>query len=130
MKIFIVGAGQVGTTIVDALNAEHDLTVLDLEPQRLTNLAYRYDVRTVEANGASRKALTEAGIQTTDLFIACTSRDETNLVAAAFARTEAPKATTVIRTSNVDTSTSGRRDGSTSTSSCPPRSRLRMRSPA
>ena len=39
---------------------------------------------------------------TPDLVIACTSRDEANLVAATFARIEAPRATTVIRTSNVE----------------------------
>jgi trk system potassium uptake protein TrkA len=102
MKIFIVGAGQVGTAIVEALHADHDITVVDLEPARLTALAYRYDVRTVECNGASRKALCDAGIHGTNLFIACTSRDESNLVAAAFARSEAPLATTVIRTSNIE----------------------------
>ncbi len=102
MKIFIVGAGQVGTAIVDALHSDHEITVVDLEPARLATLSYRYDVRTVEANGASRKALRDAGIQGTNLFIACTSRDEANLVAAAFARSEAPAATTVIRTSNIE----------------------------
>jgi trk system potassium uptake protein TrkA len=102
MRIFIVGAGQVGTAIVDALHTEHDLTVLDLDASRLAHLGYRREIRTVEANGASRKALVEAGVRETDLFIACTSRDEANLVAAAFARTEAPAATTVIRTSNVE----------------------------
>ena len=102
MKVFIVGAGQVGSTIVEALHDEHDLTVIDLDPRRLTGLAYRYDVRTVEANGASRQALAEAGIAGSDLVIACTSRDEANLVAGAFARLEVPNATTVIRVSNVE----------------------------
>ena len=37
-----------------------------------------------------------------DLVLACTSRDEANLVAGTFARLEAPKATTVIRTSNIE----------------------------
>ena len=37
-----------------------------------------------------------------DLVIACTSRDEVNLVAGMFARREARNATTVIRTSNVE----------------------------
>jgi trk/ktr system potassium uptake protein len=102
MKVFVVGAGQVGSTIVEALHAEHDLTVVDLEASRLTPLAYRYDVRTIEANGASRQALAEAGTKDADLFIACTSRDEANFVACTFARLDAPKATTVIRTSNVE----------------------------
>src|SRR3990172_7637187 len=55
MKVFIVGAGQVGSTIVEALHAEHELTVVDLDPQKLTQFAYRYDVRTVEATGARRR---------------------------------------------------------------------------
>ncbi|HEX5582381.1 Trk system potassium transporter TrkA [Gaiella sp.] len=102
MRIVIVGAGQVGSTIVEALHAEHDLSVIDVVRERLEPLAYRYDVRTIEANGASRKALQDAGVEHADLFIACTSRDEVNLVACSFARVEAPRATTVIRTSNVE----------------------------
>jgi trk system potassium uptake protein TrkA len=102
MRIFVIGAGQVGSTIVEALHGEHNLTVLDLDPARLTPLAYRYDVATVEANGASRRALADAGVRDADLVIACTSRDEANLVAGTFARIEAPRATTVIRTSNVE----------------------------
>jgi trk system potassium uptake protein TrkA len=102
MRIVIVGAGQVGSTIVEALHGDHDLSVIDTVRQRLEPLAYRYDARTIEANGASRKALRDAGVGDADLFIACTSRDEVNLVACSFARVEAPHATTVIRTSNVE----------------------------
>jgi trk system potassium uptake protein TrkA len=102
MRIVIVGAGQVGSTIVEALHAEHDLSVIDVTRERLEALAYRFDVSTIEANGASRKALQDAGVDKADLFIACTSRDEVNLVACSFARIEAPKATTVIRTSNIE----------------------------
>jgi trk system potassium uptake protein TrkA len=102
VKIVVVGAGQVGSTVVEALHGEHDLTVIDTVRERLEPLAYRYDVRTIEANGASRRALRDAGVERADLFIACTSRDEANLVACSFARVEAPDATTVIRTSNVE----------------------------
>jgi trk system potassium uptake protein TrkA len=102
VNVFVVGAGQVGSTIVEALHDDHALTVVDVDGQRLTSLAYRFDVRTVEGNGASRRVLHEAGTGEADLFIACTSRDEANLVACSFARLEAPKATTVIRTSNVE----------------------------
>ena len=102
MKIVIVGAGQVGSTIVEALHGEHDLTVIDTVRERLEPLAYRFDLRTIEANGASRKAIQRAGTSDADLFIACTSRDEVNLVACSFARVEAPQATIVIRTSNVE----------------------------
>ena len=102
MRIVVVGAGQVGSTIVEALHGEHDLTAIDTVSERLEPLAYRFDIRTIHGNGASRKTLQEAGAADADLFIACTSRDEVNLVACSFARVEAPRATSVIRTSNVE----------------------------
>ena len=102
MKIFIIGAGQVGFTVVEALHEEHVITVLDTEVSRLTALAGRYDVATFEGDGTSRRDLAAAGVKSADLVIACTSRDEVNLVAGMFARREARNATTVIRTSNVE----------------------------
>ena len=102
MKIIVVGAGQVGSTIVEALHGEHDLMVVDNVAERLEPLAYRFDVRTIEGNGASRQTLQDAGAEDASLFIACTSRDEVNLVACSFARVVAPRATTVIRVSNVE----------------------------
>ncbi|HEY7729670.1 MAG TPA: Trk system potassium transporter TrkA [Gaiellaceae bacterium] len=102
MKVFVIGAGQVGSTIVEALHDEHAVTVIDLDRMRLERLAYRYDVATVEGNGASRNALADAGVAEADLVIACTSRDETNLVAGTFARLEARRLTTVIRTTNIE----------------------------
>lgn len=102
MKVFIIGAGQVGSTVVEALHAEHDLTVLDLEPSRLSALAYKYDVATFEGDGTSRRDLGQAGIASADLVIACTSRDEANLVAGMFGRREAPRAKTIVRTSELE----------------------------
>ena len=102
MRVFVIGAGQVGATIAEALHEEHELTIFDLDPARLTPLAYRLDISTIEGNGASRRVLADAGVASADLVIACTSRDEVNLVAGSFARLEAPKATIVIRTSNVE----------------------------
>jgi trk/ktr system potassium uptake protein len=102
VRIFLIGAGQVGSTIVEALHQDHELTVLDAEASRLRAVAERYDVVTFEGDGTSRKDLAQAGVGGADLVIACTSRDEVNLVAGMFARREAQGATTVIRTSNVE----------------------------
>jgi trk system potassium uptake protein TrkA len=99
MRIVVVGAGQVGTTIVESLHDEHDLTVIDVDQARLQALSYRYDVRTVAGNGATRRVLQDAGVAEADLLIACTSRDEINLVAGALAKKLSP-ARTIVRTSN------------------------------
>ena len=102
MRVFLIGAGQVGSTIVEALHDDHEITVLDTEASRVQALTTRYDVAVFEGDGTSRKDLAAAGIHTADLVIACTSRDEVNLVAGMFARREAESATTVIRTSSIE----------------------------
>jgi trk system potassium uptake protein TrkA len=102
VRIFVVGAGRVGTTIVEALHDEHELVVFDLDEERLRPLSYRYDVTTLVGDGASRDTLQSAGVKGADLFIACTSRDEANVVASIFARKLSPRTRTVIRTANVE----------------------------
>lgn len=102
MKVFLIGAGQVGVAIVEALHHDHEVTVLDTEASRLQALAERYDVATFEGDGTSSRDLAHADIKGSDLVIACTSRDEVNLVAGMFARSEATGATTVIRSSNIE----------------------------
>jgi trk system potassium uptake protein len=100
VKIFVIGAGQVGVTVVDALHDEHELTVLDLDEERLAAIVQRYDVHTFEGNGASRGVLSAAGVKSADLLIACTSRDESNIVAAMITKAISPRTTTVVRTTN------------------------------
>jgi trk system potassium uptake protein TrkA len=102
VKILVIGAGQVGTTIIEALRSEHSVTVVDTDAVRLSALSYRYDILTLEGNGASRRVLLEAGIAETDLVIACTQRDEVNIVAGILAERLAPDARTIVRTQNVE----------------------------
>ena len=102
MKIFVIGAGQVGSTVVEALHDDHDLTLIDLDRNRLTTLANRYDIAAVEGNGASRRTLQQAGVEKADLLIACTSRDEVNIVAATLAKMISPETRTIVRTANVE----------------------------
>jgi trk/ktr system potassium uptake protein len=102
VRIFIVGAGLIGERIVSALHADHDLTVVDLDPARLKPLAQHYDVATARANAASGRDLLHAGIADAELVITCTSRDEANLVAGTFARKAAPAAKTIVRTQSAD----------------------------
>jgi trk system potassium uptake protein len=101
MRIVVVGAGHVGATIVEALHDEHDVVVVDLLADRLRELSHAYDVRTVEGNGAGRRALEEAGVQDADLVLASTARVEANLVAAMLVR-HLSAAKTIVRTTDVE----------------------------
>jgi trk system potassium uptake protein TrkA len=102
MKIVLIGAGQVGHTITEALHDEHDLTVIDLDADRLARLGAAFDVATLRGNGASRQLLIDAGVAEADLLIACTSRDEVNLVAAMLSKAIAPGTLAIVRSTNVE----------------------------
>jgi trk system potassium uptake protein TrkA len=100
MKVIVLGAGNVGRAVVDALHDDaHDLTVIDTDAERLSALADRYDVRTVEGNGTTKRVMREAGIEATDLLIACSPREDANLVSAMLAR-KLSRARVIVRTSS------------------------------
>ena len=83
MKIVILGAGQVGSSVAESLASEaNDITVVDIDGARLRNLQDRVDVRTVLGSAAHPSVLVDAGIEDCDLMIAVTQSDETNLVAS------------------------------------------------
>lgn len=87
MKIIILGAGRVGTSVAENLASEkNDITVIDTDPTALVGLQDRFDLRTLPGNGIHPSILREAGIEDADLFIAAAARDETNLVATRIAR--------------------------------------------
>jgi trk system potassium uptake protein len=100
VKIFIIGAGQVGSTIVEALHGEHELTIVDEDPSRVEAIGSRFDVAAVTGNGTSRRVLEDAGLEGSDLLIACTSRDEVNIIASIFCRALTPSTRTIVRTGN------------------------------
>jgi trk system potassium uptake protein TrkA len=86
LKIVILGAGQVGTSVAESLVSEqNDITVVDIDAQRLAALQDRLDLRTVTGSASHPSVLLEAGIDDADLLIAVTQSDETNLVACKLA---------------------------------------------
>ncbi len=53
MKILILGAGQVGASVAEALVSEkNDVTVVDTSADRLKDLQNQFDLRTVAGNAA------------------------------------------------------------------------------
>lgn len=82
MKIIILGAGQVGTSLAEHLATEHnDITIIDIDGERLRAIQERMDVLTITGNGAHPNSLKRGGAEEADMLIAVTCSDETNLVA-------------------------------------------------
>ena len=51
MKIIIAGDGKVGATLVRQLSAEeYDLTLVDVNPNRLDSSSERFDIMAVQGN--------------------------------------------------------------------------------
>ncbi len=88
MKIIILGAGQVGTSVAaNLVNEANDITVVDTSAQRLRELADRFDLRTLQGHGAQPDVLLRAGGEDAEMIIAVTNSDETNMVACQVAYT-------------------------------------------
>jgi trk system potassium uptake protein TrkA len=82
MKIIILGAGQVGTTVAQNLASEaNDITVVDHDGQLLRDMQDRIDIRTINGHAAHPDVLKRAGADDADMIIAVTNSDETNMVA-------------------------------------------------
>jgi trk system potassium uptake protein TrkA len=88
MKILILGAGQVGSTVAANLASEaNDITLVDNNSDLLNDLRSRLDIQTVAGHASYPEVLRRAGIIDTDMLIAVTNSDETNMLACQFAHT-------------------------------------------
>ena len=88
MKIVILGAGQVGSTVASALvHEDNDITIVDKDERRLKELQDQMDIRSVLGYASHPKVMERAGIEDADLVIALTSSDEVNMVACQIAYT-------------------------------------------
>jgi trk system potassium uptake protein TrkA len=94
MFILIVGAGRVGSSLARTLLREgHEVSCLDEDPESHARLEISLDKswedmggRFTVGTGLEIEALTEAGIEGADAFVAATDGDNTNIVIAQIAK--------------------------------------------
>jgi trk system potassium uptake protein len=86
MKIIILGAGQVGSSVATNLSREfNDITLVDTNSKLLQELQDHLDIRTVQGFASYPHVLAQAGAEDADMIIAVTSSDETNMIACQIA---------------------------------------------
>src|SRR5512136_1448033 len=102
MRIIIAGAGEVGTHLAKMLSSEnHEIILIDPEETRLKPIDSSLDVLTHEGSATSVKLLQDILRKKTDLFIAVTHSEDTNIISAILAkRFGALK--TIARIDNID----------------------------
>ncbi len=96
MHVIVVGAGEVGSYVAARLSHErHNVSVVDIDANRLRQVAADLDVLTVEGSGTHPSVLSDAGIDDCDLVVSVTSKDEVNLVASLVAKQKGVPSTVV-----------------------------------
>jgi trk system potassium uptake protein TrkA len=81
LKIVILGAGAVGSTLATLLSQEdNDIIVVDANSLPLTHLEEEADIKTVIGRCSHPNVLVNSDIKDADMVVAVTGSDETNIV--------------------------------------------------
>ena len=88
MNILILGGGEIGRKVAQALlNRNNNVTIVDNSQVAFHLLSEKLDIKPVLGNACDINVLQEAGIETSDIIIAVTSSDETNITVCQIADT-------------------------------------------
>ncbi len=87
MKIIIIGAGKIGATLIKTFIKEgHNVVLIDSSEVVVTDNVNRYDINGFIGGGTEKSVLIEAGAKEADFLIACTSKDEANILSCVLAK--------------------------------------------
>ncbi len=87
MRVIVMGCGRVGLQVSQMLLGQgHDVTVIDHDENAIAKLGPNFKGKVVRGLGFDRNVLTEAGVETAEAFVAASSSDNANIVAARIAR--------------------------------------------
>lgn len=94
MKIFIVGCGKIGSSIIDAIDdTDHDIVVLERDEAKVQRIIETRDVLALCVDGTDFRELKGASIDKADWVIATTNSDESNLLTCFLAKNYGAKHT-------------------------------------
>jgi trk system potassium uptake protein len=87
MRAIVLGCGRLGSRVANMLDAEgNQVAVIDREPETFANLRPSFSGETIVGFGYDRHVLESARIDRADAFVAATTGDNRNVVAALAAK--------------------------------------------
>jgi len=87
MKIIIAGAGEVGFHLAKLLSFEsQDITLIDTNKERLNYAENHLDIKVIKGDAISLELMKNAQVGSSDLFIAVTEQETTNITICALAK--------------------------------------------
>lgn len=87
MRILIIGAGKLGSLLAKNLSEKgHEIIVIEQDEEKARKLAEEADVAAYARDATDPSVYEEIGLQSIDVVVATTNKDEVNLFAALIAR--------------------------------------------
>lgn len=87
MKVIVMGCGRVGGQVSQLLSDQgHEVTVIDHDSNATARLGADFKGKVVSGLGFDRSVLMEAKVESAEAFVAASSSDNANIIAARIAR--------------------------------------------
>ncbi|WP_435317831.1 potassium channel family protein [Haloarchaeobius sp. TZWSO28] len=98
MYIIIVGAGNIGTPLIEiATRDENEVVVIEQNESKADAAARQFDCLVINADATVAETLDEAGIERADAIISTTDQDATNIMVSLLAKErEVPAVVSVV----------------------------------
>ena len=101
MKILILGAGRVGSSLASTLSKQqYEVSIVDLNKNRLQRLQEDLDLATEVGHGSYPSTLKKAGADEETILLAVTNSDECNITACQIAKSKFNVKKTICRLSD------------------------------
>jgi len=86
MFMIIVGAGSIGTSLIDiAVSEKNNVVLIDVNADRARDISTKYDITVLSGNATTADTVREAGADRADALIVTTSDDAVNLMVVSIA---------------------------------------------
>ena len=98
MYIIVVGAGDIGTPLIDiAVRSGNEVVVIEKDTQKADAVASDYDCLVLDADATTKETLADASAGRADAIISTTDQDATNVMVCLLAKEfDVPAVTSVV----------------------------------